>query len=327
MLVNQLNRPIFILGAHKSGSSLIRSLLDGHPELFTTPIEMHFFRMAGYWVDYHFGKSRPPILPLERTKERWINLVKEYNSTAYRFGDANVVGRFDIHQLEQELNSDVASFRELMVRYVHGIYAALFGAEMPNGLRVVEKSVEHAEFAMDLKSMFSDAKFIHILRNPYANLVSLRRFTSKTDYPFLGPSLSVLYNSFYYLYRNQRLLNDYMVIRYEDLLTDTESMMKAVANFLEIEFTDNLLRPTCLGELWPGNSSRGIEYSGISVTNLDRWRGEITDLEIYYVTKYFGFLLNEYGYRVMTPRRSFFWPVRGERLKTYLKNRFIRYCM
>jgi hypothetical protein len=43
-----MNQSIFILGAHKSGSSLLRSLLDGHPQLFAIPLETHLFQTAGF---------------------------------------------------------------------------------------------------------------------------------------------------------------------------------------------------------------------------------------------------------------------------------------
>ena len=37
---------VFILGQHKSGSSLLRSLLDGHPDLFVIPVETHYFSLS-----------------------------------------------------------------------------------------------------------------------------------------------------------------------------------------------------------------------------------------------------------------------------------------
>ena len=41
---NQKNiSPIFILGCTKSGTTLLRNLFDGHPDLFIIPFETHFF--------------------------------------------------------------------------------------------------------------------------------------------------------------------------------------------------------------------------------------------------------------------------------------------
>lgn len=332
MTIKILQRPIFILGAHKSGSSLFRQLLDGHPELFAVPMETHIFQRAGYWVDYPLRRTRPPTLSLEKAKEEYVAQVKQYHTVRDPLGDAVVAGRFNIQQLQKELEFEVASFPELVTAYLRGIYRALMDAPLPENLRVVEKSVEHAEFAVELKSMFPDAKFLHILRNPYANLVSLRLTAcqrhTRGRYPSLVRQLAALENSFYYLYRNRRLLkDDYMVIRYEDLLTAPRPTMQAITNFLEIEFQESLLQPTLLGELWSGNSSRAVKFSEISASQLDKWLGQITALEIHYINEYFKFLLEDYDYGIEMSNRSQFWPVRGETLGIYIANRLISYYL
>jgi hypothetical protein len=138
-------------------------------------------------------------------------------------------------------------------------------------------------------------------------------------------NLPALRNSLYHLYRNRRLMPEdaYLVIRYEDLLTAPDDTMRAVANFLGIAFTEDLLRPTSLGEAWQGNSSRGVSFTGISANNLDLWRKEITNLEICYVNKYFKFVLDDFGYDTLTPRRSYLWPVRREGPLAYIANRLL----
>jgi hypothetical protein len=308
-----IQRPIFLLGAHKSGTSLLRSLLDGHPELFVMPFEAHFFELARFWVDYRLRRTYPPTLSLDQTREGYIELVRRYNTIKDPVGDNDLVGKLDPDAIEQELSACPAeTLPELIACIIASTYKSLMGQPMPDHLRTVEKSVENAEFAPDLIHMFPDAKFIHIVRNPYSNLVAIRRKGGGKDYPFIGPAFRVLYNSFYSLYRNRRLIDDYQVVRYEDLLQQPEATVRSIADYLEIEFVDSLLRPTSLGQPWQGNSSRGLAFSGISAANLDLWRQEITPLEIHYVSLHFGFLLADYGYQALTPPKSRWWPVRGE---------------
>lgn len=317
-------KPIFLLGAHKSGTSLLRSLLDGHPELFVIPFEAHFFELASFWVDYRLRRTYPPTLSLDRTREGYTELVRQYNTTRDLLGDNDLVGKLNPEAMEQEMAACPAeTLPELIACFTASTYKSLVGEAMPSHLRIVEKSVENAEFASDLRHMFPDAKFIHIVRNPYANLVAIRRKRGRKRYPFIGPGFRALYNSYYYLYRNRRLIDDYQVVRYEDLLQQPEATIRSVAEFLEIEFVDSLLQPTSLGEPWKGNSSRGLTFSGVSAANLDLWRQEITPLEIHYVTLHFGFLLADYGYETLTPPRSRWWPIRGENPLTYVMNRLI----
>jgi hypothetical protein len=318
------NMTVFILGTHKSGSSLVRSLLDGHPALFVVPFETHFFQMGHFWVDYRLRRSRPPVIPFSEAKNEYIKLVAHYNSVTDSLADSNLVGRFDLERFRQEISGEETQEPgEFFLNYMRAIYVSLYGQELPTDLHIVEKSVENAEFALDLKQMFPGAKFIHILRNPYANLVSLRRNFGRTRYPFLGPSLASLNNSYYNLYRNLRLVEDYLLVRYEDLLSNPEQSMRSIADYLGIEFMDNLLVPTSMNRPWKGNSSRGIEFSGVSADNIDLWREEITDLEIHHINRLFTFVLEQYGYEILAPKRSRFLPNRGESLRFYILNRLI----
>ena len=327
-MTNLNERPIFILGAHKSGSSLVRSLLDGHPELFVVPFETHFFQRSHYWVDYRLRRARPPRLSNRQAREELTGQVERYNSISDAMSDSNLVNRFDMPRFRQTFSlDDQLPADRLFLNYINAIHGSLLGQELPADLRIVEKSVENAEFVLDLQQMFPGAKFIHVLRNPYANLVSLRRHVGRTGYPFLGPSLASLNNSHYNLYRNHRLVDEYMILRYEDIVSEPERSMRQVADFLGIEFIDSLLEPTSMNRSWRGNSSRGIEFTGISSRNLNLWREEINSLEIDLINRLFDFLLEQYGYETIASRRSRFLPTSGEGLRIYLLNRLIPFYM
>jgi hypothetical protein len=56
-LFNQ--HPIFIAGTHKSGTSLIRSLFDGHSNIYSIPMETHYFQLNKFWVDNEYRKQNP----------------------------------------------------------------------------------------------------------------------------------------------------------------------------------------------------------------------------------------------------------------------------
>lgn len=325
--------PVFILGAHKSGSSLLRNLLDGHPELFAVPLETHVFQAAGFWVDYRLRKSRPPLHPLEKAAEAFLEIVRHYNSPRVGpYGDSRPEGVFDVEVLNSYLERNVASFDELVQLYFRGIFAAIHHKALPEHLRVVEKSVEHAEFALDLQQMFPRAQFLRIMRNPYANLVSLRLVAAKRRkqaFPFLGRALAGLYNSYYHLYRNRRLLpaSQYMIVRYEDLLRTPEDVMNRISEFLGIGFQDSLLEPSVMGQPWSGNSSRGRTFAGIASDNVRAWFDQITNLEIHCVNQYFSHVLDDFGYEVLRPKRSRYWPALFETPTVYLANRLLPYYL
>ncbi|MFX0170569.1 MAG: sulfotransferase [Candidatus Hodarchaeota archaeon] len=324
-----MKNPIFICGSHKSGTSLLRALLDGHSDLFVIPIEAHIFQYSNHWVDYRLRRAKPTKRSMNEIKEAYIKIIKEVNEKTTQVADADVTGKLNVSDFINEINKETKNFKELIIQYFQAIYKSLFGTDLPSNLRVVEKTVENAEVAEYLKRLFPDAKFIHILRNPYSNLVSLRKSElsrGKQKYPFLFPLLETLENSYYFLYRNMQLLkNDYLVIKYEDLLETPEKIMRQIANHISIEFQDNIMKPTAIGENWAGNSSRGLIFNGINKENAERWKSEMNHLESFYVTRYFSFVLQDFGYDKFIIKKSNKRRVKGEGLKTYFRNRLIPY--
>ena len=322
-----MKNSVFILGAHKSGSSLLRSLLDGHPDLFAIPFEMHFFQFANYWVDYRLRRVKPKNTTLNEIKDAYIRNVTIYNSFSDPLGDANMLGRIDLQMFLETIDRDVETFSELIDLYIDATYSSLTNLKIQPWQRIVEKSVENAEFALDINLMFTGSKFIHILRNPYSNIVSIRHHISKKGFPSLMPIVSSLNNSFYYLYKNKRLIDEYLVIRYEDLLINTKDTMRLVAEFLQIDYLDSLLKPTSLDNVWKGNSSRGIDFLNVSASNLNLWKNEITNFEIYIVNQFFSFILDDFDYSEIHMGHSHLWPEKTEGPISYILNRALKYFL
>jgi hypothetical protein len=201
------------------------------------------------------------------------------------------------------------------------LYYSLSGRSLPEGIRIVEKSVENAEFAYVLRNMFPDNYFIHIVRNPYATIVSLRKARSQSGYPVMDLFASSLKNSYYYLFKNRIALDRYLVICYEDLISQPEATMKQVVDFLGIGFDEGLLHPTSLGEPWGGNSTSNRQFNGISTIPLEGWKEHINDYEISLVNNIADPIFEAFGYERLTPSFLRFFPVKREGLATYAKNR------
>jgi len=319
--------PIFILGCHKSGTSLLRSLLDGHKDLFVIPIESHFFQNCKLSVDYRFRQSFPQRLSVVELKNNlisWIVYSNKANNDPY--ADSITANKWNIDRFAAYLiNSSVTNWKQLFNAYVEAIYYSLYGKYFDSqNLRFVEKSVENAEFAWILRGIYPKCKFLHIVRNPYATLVAIRKHkTFNGNYPFLGHALMSMRNSYYHLYKNKNFLPDYFVIRYEDLIDQPVESMSKIANFLEIEYDDILCQPTQFGNNWSGNSTSGKNFLGISSDPLHIWKNEIMDFEVQAVNKLFPFILNDYDYKKITPSNSNFTPMNGESKEIFIRNRML----
>lgn len=324
-----MNYPIFILGAHKSGTSLLRSLFDGHTDLFVIPKETHLFEMSGYWIDYQLRRAQPKEINAKKIIDNFTNMIEEYNHVANYKADNVTLDRWDIETFRKNLeSSDLSIPFPLFTAVFRAMHQSLYGYPLDERKHVVEKSVEHAEFALDLNAVFPGARFIHIIRNPYANFVSLRKFKSERGYPFLKGIIHSLYNSYYHLERNKRLLHNYMIVRYEDLVTKPESLIHEMIHFIGIPFQQILLQPTLDGKLWSGNSAYAPNLSGISTASLNKWQSEIYDLEIKLLNQITpAHVFKEYKYEQVKHKGGRNKPMPGENIKVFLGNRLLRYYL
>lgn len=314
--------PVFLLGSHKSGSSLLRSLLDGHPELAVLPKETHLFQFTNHWVDYRRRRNVPRRLEGNELLERMLAQIRDDTRPGNPYADAPDFS-YRMEVLEPRLRAlDPTDAPALFMGYMRAAYEASAGAPPAEGAVLVEKSVEHAEFAYVLARYFPGARFVHIVRNPYATMVAVRRMLQKKagHFPYLWPMACSLHNSYHHLFTNRLAVPNYLCIRFEDLVGDIAATMQKVASFLGIAYLDLLSRPTSLGAPWQGNSTSNEAFGGISRKPLEAWKAQVTDYELALANMIAGPVLHDFGYERIEARRPY-RRVRGERLKTYLANR------
>jgi protein-tyrosine sulfotransferase len=328
-----MESPIFILGSHKSGTTMLRGLLDGIPGVFSIPIETHIFEYTGHWVEYELRRTIPRKLTYDQVLGSIQQSLEKSNKKSNRFsrygGDSLFEKQWNIPALLEYMNGsgresfEADDLRGFITAYFESLYFSLFSKAPTTSLRYVEKSVENAEFAGLLKKIFPDAKFIHVIRNPYATLVSIRKYMAlRGQYPYLGWIIDALENNYYYSVSNPLFIPDYLLVRYEDLILSTENKMREVAKFLDLPFEIAMLSPTSLGRSWPGNSVSGESFNGIATTPIHSWESQISPLEIALVNSNFDHILDKYKYKKIGLKSSPFLISNKEGVRNYLANRF-----
>lgn len=318
------DEPAFIFGCHKSGTSLLRSLLDHHPQLSVLPRETHFFQIAGYWIDYGLKRSYPGQHGRKDIHGEMFRFVERQNHDRSSYSDNPGFEGYDLNRFSNCFKGAIPKeHKELFRKYMEALYYASNGIHIPEGTRIVEKTVEHLEYAGLIRKYFPGSPFIHIVRNPYATLVATRRSRNREQYPKMRRIASSLYNSSYFLFKNVLEFNNYFVLRYEDLVTDPEDVMRKVSGFLGIKYDEILVRPTSNGRAWTSNTTGGTTFNGISKAPLEIWKENINGFEIELVNEIAGPVIERFGYERLEPRRSGYWPVKGETPLTYFQNRML----
>ena len=317
--------PIFIVGPHKSGTSLMRSLLDGHPELFVIPIEMHFLMHAGLYIEYPYRKSEYNPVNTDTFNQKILQWVKESEAKTDRYADSITTGKWDIDLLTRLLNDSQmkqSSLRDMLDYAIKALYLALNFDPQVKSIRFVEKSVENAELVPIYKKIYPNAHFVHIVRNPYANLVSFRKYKSKKNkYPKIKPIVQSLMTHYKSLYRNMAYLEDIGIIRYEDLVTEPAQTMQSLSERIGIAYDTLLNNPTSLAHSWRGNSTSNETFSGVSSRTLKNWKSDVTDFEIWIVNSLMSTVLQEFKYTRQLPKKSWIRKASIENFSVYISNR------
>lgn len=328
-----MQRPVFILGFHKSGTTLLRSLLDGVPGVFAIPIETHIFEHLGFWVDYEIRRQLPRQLDFDQIMTRNIEDLKYSNQSDTqkntRGGDSVEGGKWNIEKFMEYFYANAqqpfeqTNIRAFIDAYFDAIHLALTGTLPDPSVRFVEKTVENAEFVGYLQKAYPDAVFIHIVRNPYAAVVASRKFrTTRNRYPYLGTILRAMENSFYHAFHNPQLHENYHMIRYEDLVQDTEITMQQIAEFTGIPYNPAMLIPSTLGSPWKGNSMSGKGFDGISQAPVYAWKKDIFPLEAALINLLLPHVLTRFGYETHPTASSVYLPCKRETIPMYIANRF-----
>lgn len=315
-----LRAPLFLLGCHKSGSSLLRALLDGHPDLWVIPKEAHPYAASGCPVLYplRHATGRPAS---ERFELKTFRAFLEKESRESSLTSDQPSFEFDLETFDEAFPRCLTALGIPLLAYLQA-FGEMCGLPPPEAHQIlVEKSVEHISLLDSLRNDFPDARFLIILRDPAATLVAVRRARQRDHFPYLHPILAAINSAFNAAVELEIAPNAHILL-YEDLVRNPEGKMRKVAEWLGIPYQESLCVPTHLGNAWTGNSSSKTPFSGLDSRPISTWENHITPLERWLLKKISPIPHDQFGYCKMDTA-SFPWsPQTGEGVSLYLRHRF-----
>jgi hypothetical protein len=266
-----------ICQAQRSGGTLLARLFDGHPECHAHPHEL----MIGYPKDHTW-----PELPLDERPEIWFAKLKEgYLTTLYRKGRRKTPMKAPGEKSkgsypfllppefqrtlfldEIERRSPIGSEREVL----NGYMTSLFNAWLDNqNLRWAEKrwvvafSPRRAwgDGLDRLFELYPDGRMISVLRDPLGWFSSAQGRDPEADPHGLLELWKRSAGEMVEAYR--RYPDRVCLIRFSELLLETEDTMRTLADFLRIDFDPCLVVPTFNGYPVGANSSFKTEETGV----------------------------------------------------------------
>lgn len=330
-----LKKPIFMSGLRKSGTSMVKDLIDGHPEIFVyPPNEFHFFRFS----------SHPSLVKDKKAWESELDKIKEHLISTHFVNDINKHDYGEIVNVlkfkEKVMGAQVKTYAELIEAVSKAMAESCYEFKGDvNDIRFASKTVLETEFFLELKKWFPDLKFIYILRNPYGHFNAIRfSMRSKTKvspekmdfnwwrnpYPFLGGEIKRMKISYYFMKKYSSLYpENFYILVYDRVLLNPEEEMRNLADFIEVPFHECMLNTLVCGKLGvrPGWSidKHTTEIDSRPVT---AWKEQISDLEIKLVNRYFRDIITEFNFMSASSNALIWKPFHiSERPITYLQNR------
>ena len=205
----------FICGATRSGTTLLRLMLDSHPEL-AIPGETHFV-VPMIKATWRHARSADELVDLIVASERWGDFHLEEDELRARLRGVDPLNCAD-------------AVREFFRLYAEWQGKSRWGDKTPGYVRSMRL----------IQKVFPEARFVHIIRDGRDVALSVvpRSWGPKT----VEEAADNWRRRIEVARRQQPHLRHYLEVHYEDLVTDTESVLREVATFCELDYHPVMLR-------------------------------------------------------------------------------------
>ncbi|WP_022834369.1 sulfotransferase family protein [Salisaeta longa] len=288
-----MNAPFFIVGASRSGTTLLRLLLNAHPRL-AVPDELKFFKMAE-------GRTDPTA---------WSRPLREGARAA-------LIDRFcTLHASKYESMEAVRAALEgheaLTLQSFYALVGAAWAREQQKP-RWGEKTPHNLFYADVLTAMFPSAVLLHVVRDPRAVVHSMNTIAYYAHDPVLN-ALNWRQAIQEGIHRMQGVPSSrVMTLRYEDLVADPEAVLRDVCDRLGEAFDPAMLAFHRTTERYMGGPIRtpAIQQP-VNERSLEKWRTGLSRDAVAQVEAICAVEMARWGYAPTGARESV--RARAERL-------------
>jgi len=205
----------FVVGATRSGTTLLRLMLDAHPQI-AIPSETHFIPELVAARDKH-GASRERMLELLTAHRRWGDFQIDAADLAARWA-----------AIEPLTGPDA----------VRAFYA-LYGEQHEGATRWGDKTPGYIKHMRLIQDHLPEARFIHLIRDGRDVALSVL----KQDWgPQSIEAAAEKWRSRVLRGRShQPYLGFYIEVKFEDLVLHTERELRRICEFIEVDFHPDML--------------------------------------------------------------------------------------
>ena len=287
----------FIVGVPRSGTTLLRLMLDAHPTLAIPP-ETYF--APELIARCREGTSPEDLIAMLTAHRRWADFGIEADELEARFARLDRL-------------APAPALRAFYELYAEGQKKPRWGDKTPRYIRSMRR----------LCKILPEARFIHVIRDGRDAAVSHAEATVKEPKPMRRQA-----RRWKRRIRKARAqapdLPGYIEVRYEDLVRNPEAQLRRVCELIELDWDPRMLayhagagdRMAEIGRGLPAADGRVAKsgedrLAGFKLTaepprtdRIARWRERMSEAERVEYEEIAGDLLAELGYEVGVPVAS-----------------------
>ena len=278
--------PIFIVGAPRSGTTLLQYRLRNHPRISLPTGESHF------------------IIPLYDNQAAYGDLSQAENIRKVlqaMYDQSRPFLETDLHGLKFDINSLTAEFhaegRHTMPAIISGVFEK--NAHGEGKARWGDKTPYYVTHLPKLLEWFPDAQIVHLIRD--GRDVALSLFGREHDFYVYNTYFAAEYWESYvekgHHQGKQLASHQYMELHYLDFLAHPQDTMKRICEFLGEAFTPDLFEITPVDD--PGKTP--LVHAPLKISNAGKWRSKMSARQIKAFESVAGNTLRQFGYELVTP--------------------------
>ena len=207
-------KPIFIAGSERSGTTLLRLMLHAHPRIAIPPQTKYLRKL--YKRRLLFGN-----LQKKKNREKLAVWFFDHFDKSTKMNDLEI----DQDSVRKGVLESKSLGAALAVPWI--CYAKKHGKE-----RWGDKRPYYIHHMEKLRQLYPDAQIIHLIRDSRDVIASLKKmpwWNNSLNYSAFNWKLAILHGI------NARMntkLDEYLELRYEDLLAEPERELQRVCQFL-----------------------------------------------------------------------------------------------
>lgn len=271
--------PLFIIGMPRSGTKLLRNLLNRHSRIAIPDAETEFLP----WLAQHAGDFG------DLTQQASFDLFYERVTKASFFIYRRDEGRCPSARRWQEAcgEFDAAALFEALVRID-------VDASPESDIIWGDKSPSYIRHVPLIASLYPHARFIHIVRDARDYCLSINKAWGKDmlraaqrwadDVDAASKSL-------------RALPNPHLLVRYEDLLAEPGAVLGRICDFLGVGFEQDMLTLDRPSE----NLGDAKGQTRIVTDNLGKFKRNLPERTLRRIEEIAGGVLQNHGYSLLLP--------------------------